>query len=99
MNLKEAILNSATINDDLVLYARKIDGKLLPSSEVILLELTEEEMEMNTTDITNQKCPGFSYCMEMFLIKDMMKDIDWLPEKMDTDKVVERIIYYIEFDA
>ena len=65
----------------------------------MLLELTEEEMGIDATDIANQKCPGFTYCMEMFLIKDMMKDIDWVPKKMDEDKIVDRIIYYIEFDA
>lgn len=54
---------------------------------------------MNTTDIANQKCPGFTYCIEMFLIKDMMKDIDWLPENMASDKIVESIIYDIEFDV
>ena len=99
MNLKDVIIASSTINENLVLYAKRIDGQLLPSSEAVLLELTEEEQEMNTDEVANRKCPGFSYCMEMFLIQGMMQDLDAFSEKMDISKKIDRVIYYIEYDA
>src|SRR5688500_8810168 len=99
MNLRDVIIANSTINEDLVLYAKRIDGQLLPSSEAVLLELTEEEQGMNTDEVSNRKCPGFSYCMEMFLIQEMMQDLDALAEKMDMNKKIDRVIYYIENDA
>ena len=99
MNLRDVIIASRTINENLVLYAKRIDGQLLPSSETVLLELTENERSMNFYEIANRKCPGFSYCMEMFLIQEMMEDLDKLEEEIDKEKRVARIIYYIEYDA
>ena len=99
MNLRDAIIASPTINESLVLYAKKINGQLLPSSEAVLLELTEEEQDLSTDEIANRKCPGFNYCMEMFLIQEIMRDLDALVEKMEMDKKIDRVIYYIEHDA
>jgi hypothetical protein len=96
VNLREVIISSATINEDLVLYAKRVDGKLLPTSEAVLLELTEEENEMKTNEIAAKRCPGFSYCMEMFLIQEMMQDLNSME---DIDAKVDRMIYYIENDA
>ncbi len=95
MNLRDVIVNGLSIDEDLVLYAKKVDGKLLPSSEAVLLELTEEERDLETDELAKKKCPGFSYCMEMFLIHELLQDL----ETMDIDKKVERVIYYIEYDA
>jgi hypothetical protein len=47
MNLAEVITNSLARNEDLVLYAKKIDGRLLSQLETILLELTEEEHHLD----------------------------------------------------
>ena len=96
MKLRDVIIKSSTINPDLVLYAKRINGKLLPSSDAVLLELTEEEQDLETEKVANKKCPGFSYCMEMFLIQEMIED---LTDKMDIDAKVDRVIYYIEYDA
>ena len=72
---------------------------IITASEAVLLELTEEEQEMKTNEVANRKCPGFSYCMEMYLVQEMMRDLDTSFEKMDMDKKVDRVIYYIEYDA
>jgi hypothetical protein len=99
LNLREVILAGSTIDENLVLFAKRIDGKLLPTSEVVLVEFTEEErdMEMDMTDAASRKCPGFTYCMEMFLIQDMLNDLKG--QEFDLDRKVERVIYYIEHDA
>jgi hypothetical protein len=99
MNVRDVILASPTIDEDLVLYAKRTNGKLLPSSEAVLLKLTDEEQDMQTVEVADRKCPGFSYCMEIFLIQEMMQDLDGLPEQMDSDRKVDRVIYYIEYDA
>ena len=94
MNLKEVIIENPQSADNLVLYARLIDGKLLPNSDVVLLELTDEELEMKTDEIANRKCPGFSYCIEVSLLKEMINEYDEL-----SDEKISRLIYYIENDA
>jgi hypothetical protein len=75
MNWRDVIAGSSTIDEEPVLYAKTIDGQLLPTFEAVLLELTDEERERKTDEIANRKCPGFSYCMEMFLIKEMIQDV------------------------
>lgn len=99
MNLRDVILASPTTSEDLVVYAKRVNGRLLPSSEAVLLDLTEEEQDLNTYEVADRKCPGFSYCMERYLIQEMMEAFQALPENMDIDKKVDRIIYYIENDA
>jgi hypothetical protein len=95
MGLRKIITDYSDINDDLIVYAKKIDGRFQSSSQVVLLELTEDEKDMNTTDITEQKCPGFSYFMEVFLIKEIMQDFDI----KDIEGKIEAVIHYVEFDA
>jgi len=99
MTVRDVIIAYSTTNENLVLYAKRIDGQLLPSSEAVLLDLTEEEQDMKPEEVAKKKCPGFSYCMEMFLIQEFMHDLDALAEVMDMDKKIKKLIYYIEYDA
>ena len=99
MTLRDVLANSSAINEDLVLYAKRVNGQLSPSSDAILLELSEDEQNMDTDEIANRKCPGFSYCMPMFLIHEMNQDLDGLPDMENIDKKIDRLIYYNENDA
>ncbi len=103
MNLSEIILDCKNYEDTgemmCQVFAKKINGRFEPASEAVLLKLTSEEMEMNTTDISNSKCPGFDYFLELFILQDFYNDLEKLEEyKSDIEKV-KRIIYYAEFDA
>lgn len=103
MILSEAILNCKNYEDSeenmYVIYSKKIDEKFHSDSEAIILELTPEEMEIKWTEIAAEKCPGFEYFLEMFVLKDIYEDLLTLEELESNDKKVERIIYYAEFDA
>ena len=99
MDLKRVITNSSDMNQDLVVYAKKIDGRFLSSSEAVLLELTEEEQDLKTNEIADKKCPGFSYFLEMFIIKETMADFENVEPKWDIEQKIERVIHYAEFDA
>jgi hypothetical protein len=81
------------------IFAKKVDGKFEPNSEAILLKLTLEEMEMNTTKISDSKCPGFDYFLELFILQDFYNDLEKLEEYKSGIEKVKRIIYYAEFDA
>jgi hypothetical protein len=99
MDLRKVIADSLELNDELVVYAKKIDGRFISSSEAILLELTEEEQDLKTNEIADKKCPGFSYFLEMFLIKEMMDDFENIEPKKNLDQKIETVIHYAEFDA
>ena len=101
MNLREAIVACYKIEDDdnLVVYVKKIDGKFSPTSEAVLLELSEEELEMPTLEVSIRKCPGFSYALEVFLIKELIEDYETSKPEHEINKIIDRVIHYIEYDA
>ena len=99
MNLRDVIIKSSSLNDDLVIYAKRVDGQLLPTSEAVLFALTEDEEAMKTDEFASRNCPGFSYCIEIFLLNELLEDLEARSENTTTDEVVERVIYYLENDA
>lgn len=103
MILSEAIINCKDYEDTeetmYSIYAKRVNGKFQPDSEALILELTLEEMEMTLSEIAKEKCSGFEYFLEMFVLKDFYEDLVRLEEFKSDTKKVERIIYYAEFDA
>ena len=99
MTIKEIISKAEELNEDSVIYAKRQDGKFLSSSEAVLLDLTDEEIEVPTQVIANKYCPGFEYFLEISLVKEIIEDLQDSDEYKPLDKQVERIIHYAEFDA
>ncbi|AUC15855.1 hypothetical protein BTO06_12145 [Tenacibaculum sp. SZ-18] len=97
MKLIELITNIDEIDEEAVLYVKRIDGDFSRESEVVILNLTEEELEWKTFEITEKKCPGFEYFMEAFLIKEFMEDVS--SQYPSLEKKCDRLIHYVEFDA
>lgn len=99
MTIKDVISTIDELGEWVVIYAKKIDGRFESSSEVVLLELTEAELELLTKDISEKYCPGFDYFLEGFMVREMVQDMRMVPEYNTVDQQVKRIIYYAEFDA
>lgn len=99
MTIKDIILNIETMNEEAVVYAKTISGEFTRQSEAILLELTEDELALKTTEIAKVKCPGFDYFLEAFMIKEMVEDLNNLTPKWDIGKITDRIIHYAKYDA
>ena len=99
MTIKDVISNIKELSEEVVIYAKRIDGRFQSSSEVVLLELSEEELELLTKNISEKYCPGFDYFLEGFMVKEMVQDMQLVPEYSTVDQQVKRIIYYAEFDA
>lgn len=98
ITLREVILASDTLDEDLVVYAKKIGDRFLDSSDAVLLSLTEDEQAIKTDELARLKCSGFSYFLEMFLIQEMIEDLDPLNES-ERNARVARVICYAEYDA
>lgn len=98
MNLIEVIKNLEELNEDSFLYVKRVNGKFTLESTVVLLDLTEEEIEWKTYEVTKRKCPGFEYFMEIFLIKEFIEGLQG-NEFSSIEKKCQRLIHYAEFDA
>jgi hypothetical protein len=99
MTIQDVISDIDELNEDVVIYARRISGKFESTSEVVLLALSEEELEWPIKNIVEKYCPGFDYFLEGFIVKEMAQDMRTVPEYKTVDAQVKRIIYYAEFDA
>ncbi|GAO44737.1 hypothetical protein [Flavihumibacter petaseus] len=99
MTIQEVISNIVELSEDAVIYAKKVDAKFHPLSEVVLLELSDEDLELPTKKVAEKHCPGYDYFLEGFIVKEMVQDMRLVPEYESVEKQVNRIIYYAEFDA
>ena len=97
--LQDLITSISTFNREDTIYAKKVNGKFLPNSEALVLQLTEEESAMRINEIAELKCPGYDYFLEIFIIKDMIDDIDDLNNNAGLDEKIAIIIHYAEYDA
>jgi|TARA_B110000116_G_C16267263_1_gene329174 hypothetical protein len=96
MKLIEFIQNIEKIDEESVLYVKRIEGKFLSESEVTILKLTEEELEWKTFEVTEKKCPEFEYFLEVFLINEIMEDLE---KNESIEAKCKKLIHYAEFDA
>lgn len=96
MRLIEVIENIKKIDEEEVLYVKRIDGQFSFESETVILRLTEEELEWKTFAVTAKKCPGFDYFLEIFLINEIIEDLE---KNESLEKKCTRLIHYATFDA
>ena len=99
MNISEIILTGELLGGDIVVFAKRMGGRFLPSSEGVLLELEEEERTLPTIELSKKYCPGFDYFLEGFMINEMVEAMKASTQYTTSEQIVERIIYYVEFDA
>ncbi|MFY7672704.1 hypothetical protein ACOSP6_16600 [Tenacibaculum sp. MEBiC06402] len=96
MKLIDVISNIDNINNEAFLYVKKIENQFSINSETKVLSLEDEELEWKTFEVTERKCPGFDYFMEVFLIKEFINDLNSSERLEDKCK---KLIHYVEFDA
>lgn len=100
MTLKDIISNIEEQNEEVIIFAKKINGKFVPSSEVTLVEVNDGELgTLTTKEIADKYCPGFDYFLEVFLVKDMIEDLKTTVGYKSLGQQIDRIINYAEFDA
>jgi hypothetical protein len=99
MTIQDVILNIDELSEDAVIYAKKVDEKFQSDSEVALLEMSDEDLALPTKEVSEKYCPGFDYFLEVFLVKEMVQEMQLDPQFKTVEQQVKRIIYYAEFDA
>lgn len=73
MTVQDCISQIESIEDDTVIYAKRIYGKFSVMSDVVILELTDDELELPIAKISAIKCQGFDYFLETFIIKEVLE--------------------------
>ncbi len=96
--IQDIIADTSLFNDSDVIYAKKIDGKFDKLSEVSILELTEEEMDMSISETIKLKCPGFEYFLQANILNNLVYDLEGEKPALDLDKIIDSVIHYVEFD-
>lgn len=59
--LIEIISAVSELNEEGFVFAKRMDGVFRDVSEAVVLELTEEELRLPTTEVARIKCPGYKY--------------------------------------
>ena len=99
MTLRELISNIDHQNEEATIFAKKVDGKFSPTSEAVVIEIDEDELQTPTQEIAEKQCPGFDYFLEVFLVKEVIENLGTTVGYKSLEKQVERIILYAESDA
>ncbi len=103
LKLSTVILNCLHYeNDDELIhqvFVKRNGGKFEPNSETVILKLTDDEVEMKIKDLSESKCPGFDYFLELDILQDMYTEMKESKDYASDEKKIKRIIYYAEFDA
>ena len=99
MNLKKIISTISSFSEEDTIFAEKIRGKFTPESEAEVIEMSDEELKQKTSDIAKKKCPGKSYFLEVFIVKEFIEDFANKGKEIPIEKLVEYIIYYAENDS
>lgn len=61
------------LDDDGVIYAKRVDGEFIPSSEATVVKIADEDVPTTTREISARHCPGFDYCLEIFIARDAVE--------------------------
>lgn len=99
MSLTEIIAGIDSHNEEAMIFAKKTDGKFLPSSEAMLIEVDDEETGLSTHALSEKYCPGFHYFLEVYLVKEVIDNLKTTVGFISLEQQVQRIINYAEFDA
>lgn len=99
MTISEIISDIDNQSEEAIIFAKRENGTFLPSSEVVLVELTPEEQDAPTGELIERYCPGFDYFLEVFLVKDLVGALSNTVGYKSLQQQIERIINYAEADA
>ena len=101
MKLFEVIKAIDTFDDEGTIFVQKIDGSYRPKSEAVVIEMTDEELEMKTSEVAKTRCPDKSYFLEVFIVQEVLEG--WASnhggKQPNIEQTCQCLIHYAEHDA
>lgn len=99
LTLTKVVTNIATYPEQASIFAKRVGGEFRPDSEAVVLELTEEELELPTNEMATLKCPGLDYFLDVFIVQEMVDDFENSSIATTLNERMASIIHYAEYDA
>ena len=101
MQLREAIVRLSEWPEMAMIFAARIAGEFRPESEAVVLELSESELARPVREVAAERAPGMEYFLEIFVALEVVDGlrISQPHQKPSLEQVIERVIYYAEYDA
>ena len=97
--LKEILINIAVFKEEAPIFAKRVEKEFRPDSEAVVLELTEEELDLPTHKMAALKCPGLDYFLDVFIVQEMVADFENSTQPVSLDERTATVIHYAEYDA
>jgi hypothetical protein len=99
MTLSDLIANVNDQNEEAIIFAKKAGAGFSSSSEALLVELKDEEIDLQLSEIADKYCPGFEYFLEVSIVKEVIEDLNSTVGNKTLEERIERVIHFAEFDA
>lgn len=101
MELVEVIESINSFDDENTIFVEKIGGKFDPASQAVVFEMTDEELQLPTAEVCESRCPGKSYFLEVFLVKEFIEDwaINHKGCLPTSSEACHSLIFYAENDS
>lgn len=74
MKLSEIIKTIYAFDDEGTIFTERINGNYLDFSDSVVIEMTDEDLELKTAEGAAKRRPGKSYFLEVFLAKEFLGD-------------------------
>jgi hypothetical protein len=101
MKLKDVIENLSSLPENGTVFAERINGEFRADSEVQVVEMTDEELKQQTSEVATRKAAGKDYFLEVFIIQEVLEG--WSKnhgaKTPPIDAALESFIYYAENDS
>jgi hypothetical protein len=100
MTLHEAIESLATLPEDGVIFAKRIAGCFDPQSPVVLITLSDDELNEPIGLVAASRAPDFDYFLEVFVAREALEG--WRNQRggaIDPHEAARVVIHYATYDA
>lgn len=97
MTLAEAFERLHEFPADGVIYAARIDGRFLPTSDCAVLRLSDEQLQLPVSAIARKFAPGMHYFLEVEMATPFAERAR--SSDVANEAALQRLIQYAENDA
>lgn len=99
MNLSETIYKLENSTPETFIFVKALSEKINGETDALLLELSEEELELPLREVAKKRAPGYKYFLEAFLVKEIVDDWEVRYGESKKDDLLKTIINYAKNDC
>jgi len=100
IELNQLIRDIGSYSSDGIVFSEMPDGNFNSTSASVVIDLTNDELAMPLSEISQRRCPGKYYFLEVEIIQGMLEEFFERKNEIGAFKIfVKRVIKYAENDA